>query len=103
MARKIRFLLFIVLALAMVPASPGKAQSGLPVDVPRQDTFIADQIVRFDNADNWNMWVNGVNTPDRHAMVMETLWYADGETGKTVDGAAVSDPVYNKDFTEMTV
>src|SRR5579859_5245364 len=39
MARKLRFLLFIVLALSLAPTTPGKAQSGLPVDVPRQDTF----------------------------------------------------------------
>src|SRR5258708_28379665 len=103
MARKLRLLLFIVLALEMLPTSPGKAQSGLPVDVPRQDVFIADQIVRYTSVDNFNMWVNGVDTPNRHAFLMETLWYADAETGKTVYGAAASDPVYNKDFTEMTV
>src|SRR5262244_284556 len=103
MLRKLRLLLFIVLVLSLAPASTGHAQSGLPVDVPRQDLFISDQIVRYNSVDNFNMWVNGVDTPNRHAFLMETLWYADAETGKTVYGAAAADPVYNKDFTEMTV
>lgn len=103
MARKLRFLLFALLVLSLVPTSLGRAQSGLPVDVPRKDVFVADQIFRYDNVDNYNMWVNGVNTPTRHGLLMDTLWYSDAETGKRVYGAAVSDPVYNKDFTEMTV
>jgi peptide/nickel transport system substrate-binding protein len=104
MARKFRLILFLLLALTLTPLSSGRAQpSGLPVDVPRQDVFIADQIIRYTSVDNFNMWVNGVDTPNRHALLMETLWYADAETGKTVYGAAAADPVYNKDFTEMTV
>jgi peptide/nickel transport system substrate-binding protein len=104
MAKKLRVLLFLLLALSLAPTSYGKAQtSGLPVDVPRKDVFVSDQIVRYATVDNYNMWVAGVDTPNRHAFMMETLWYEDAETGKRINGAAAADPVYNKDFTEMTV
>jgi peptide/nickel transport system substrate-binding protein len=104
MAAKVRFLLFVVLALSFLPRTTGKAQStGLPVDVPRKEVFVADQILRYTNVDNFNMWITGTITPTRHGLLMETLWYADAETGKRVYGAAVADPVYNKEFTEMTV
>src|SRR5258706_4156131 len=87
-----------------VPTEVGRAQGGgLPVDVPRKDVFAADQIFRYDSVDNYNMWINGTVTPTRHGLIMDTLWYSDAETGKRVYGAAVADPVYNKDFTEMTV
>ena len=59
MARKLVFLLSLVLIL-VAPISMGLAQpSGLPVDIPRNQVFVADQIFRYDNVDNFNMWVNG--------------------------------------------
>jgi peptide/nickel transport system substrate-binding protein len=33
----------------------------------------------------------------------ETLWYRDQETGELLYGLAISDPVYNEDFTQMNV
>lgn len=77
--------------------------SGLPVDVPRDELFVADQIFRYNVIDNFNFWVNGPHVPHRHALISETLWYRDQETGDRVYGVAVSDPVYNDDFTQMSV
>jgi len=103
MARKFVFLLALVLLL-IAPATLGLAQpSGLPVDVPRNELFIADQIFRYSgDIGNFNQW-GTANTPHRHALMYETLWYRDQETGKRIMGAAVSDPEYNDDFTQMTV
>ena len=103
MVRKVRLLLLLVLAVSLIPATASKAQSGLPVDVPRNETFVADQIFQYNQVDNYNMWINGPVTPTRHGLLMDTLWYADAETGKRVYGAASADPEYNADFTEMTV
>ena len=102
MARKLLFLLVLVLMLA--PATVGSAQpSGLPVDVPREELFIADQIYRFSGGiGNYNLW-GTADTPHRHALMMETLWYREQETGERIYGAAASDPVYNQDFTQMNV
>ncbi|MEM7738744.1 MAG: ABC transporter substrate-binding protein [Deinococcota bacterium] len=95
-----KVLTFVVFALlsSLVWAQP----SGLPVDLPREELFIADQIFRYPDSGNYNLWSGG-QTPHRHALMMETLWYRDQETGVRLMGAAASDPVYNDDFTQMTV
>lgn len=80
-----------------------EGESLLPVDVPRNELFVADQIYRFSTGiGNYNLWGTG-DQPHRHALMMETLWYRDQETGERIYGAAVSDPEYNDDFTQMTV
>lgn len=103
MGRKIVFLLSLLLLLG-APVTASLAQpSSLPVDLPRDQVFVADQIFRYDQVDNFNMWVNGPVQPTRHALLMDTLWYSDAESGQRLYGAAVSDPEYNSDFTQMTV
>ena len=89
---------FLLLAMALAvtacgaPASTGgeaseaSAPSGdsqLPVDVPRESVFVADQIFRYSVIDNYNFWVNGPHEPHRHALMMETLWNRDQETGES--------------------
>jgi peptide/nickel transport system substrate-binding protein len=109
-------LLVILLAACAAPppagetaAEPGAApaqqgeMSQLPVDVPRNEVFVADQIFRYSVIDNYNFWVNGPHTPHRHALMSETLWYRDQETGERINGVAASEPVYNADFTQMNV
>jgi hypothetical protein len=86
------FVLLFVAALSF--AQP----SGLPVDVPREELFVADQIYRYPDSGNYNLWQSG-QTPHRHALMMETLWYRDQETGERLMGVAMSDPEYNEDFT----
>jgi peptide/nickel transport system substrate-binding protein len=89
-------------AEAAEQAAP-QSESLLPVDVPRNELFVADQIYRFSTGiGNYNLWGTG-DTPHRHALMMETLWYRDQETGERIYGAAISDPEYNDDFTQMTV
>lgn len=88
-------------AQPQAPAASGASQ--LPVDVPRQEVFVADQIFRYSVTDNFNFWINGPHTPHRHALIMETLWIRDQETGKRIMDAAASEPMYNDDFTQMDV
>lgn len=75
----------------------------LPVDVPRDEVFVVDQIFRYGVAGNYNIWQTAGTTPHRHAMMNETLWITDQETGERIYDAAISDPIYNDDFTQMTV
>ena len=84
-------------------AAAPTGDSQLPVDVPREDVFVADQIFRYSVIDNFNFWVNGPHVPHRHALISETLWYRDQETGERLMGAAIADPAYNEDFTQMNV
>jgi peptide/nickel transport system substrate-binding protein len=93
-------------AEAEAARSEAAAPSGdslLPVDVPRNELFVMDQIYRFSTGiGNYNLWGTG-DTPHRHALMMETLWYRDQETGELIYGVAIEDPQYNDDFTQMTV
>ena len=103
MSRKFVFLFLLVLLL--VPTTSGVAQEpqGLPVDLPREELFVVDQIFRFGVAGNYNIWQTAGTTPHRHAMMNETFWYRDQETGELINGLANSEPVYNDDFTQMNV
>ncbi|MGC9467392.1 MAG: ABC transporter substrate-binding protein [Anaerolineae bacterium] len=88
------------------PAADRPQPSGtslLPVDVPREELFVADQIFRYNVAGNYNLHTPTANTPHRHALMMETFWYRDQETGERLYGAAQSDPIYNDDYTTMQV
>ena len=87
---------------AAVPAAPS-GDTQLPVSVPREELFVADQIFRYSVIDNYNLWVNGPHDPHRHALMMETLWYRDQETSELLMGAAISEPMYNEDFTTLSV
>lgn len=103
MARKLVFILSLV--LLALPTFVGIAQEpqGLPVDLPREELFVFDQIFRYGTVGNYNVWRTGGNTPHHHALMLETLWYRDQETGELVYGLATSDPIYNDDFTSMSV
>ena len=87
------------------PAAPAEpsASSDLPVDVPRESVLVVDQIFRYSVVDNFNFFVPGAVTPTRQGLLYDTLWYLDQETGEWINGLASEPPIYNDDFTEMTV
>ena len=103
MARK--FVFFLLLVLLTVPTLVGFAQEpqGLPVDVPREELWVFDQIFRWQTVNNFNVWRIGGSTPFHHALMLETFWNRDQETGEFIHALAVADPVYNDDFTQMSV
>ena len=105
MTRKLVFLL--LLALLTVPTFVGLAQEpqGLPVEVPggRENLWVFDRIYRLPTEANWNIWKSGIHTAFFHALMHETFWNRDQETGDFIHALAAGDPVYNDDFTEMSV
>jgi peptide/nickel transport system substrate-binding protein len=103
MLRKLMFVFLLVLILAPTTVGIAQEPQGLPVDVPREEMFVVDQIFRYGVSGNYNIWATAGTTPHRHALMNETLWYRDQETGERIYGAAISDPVYNEDFTQMSV
>ncbi len=103
MFRKFLFLFLLLLILAPSAVSLAQEPQGLPVTVPREQLFVLDQIFRYGIAGDYNLWAPGRDTPHRHALMMETFWYRDQETGERVYGLATSDPVYNEDYTQMSV
>ena len=100
-----RRLILVVLMLAVLlsTSSVFAQPSGLPVDVPREELFVADQIYRYSVVGNYNTWVSGVDVAHRHALMLETLWLRDYETGDRIPDVAISEPMYNEDYTTMSV
>ncbi|HLA45344.1 MAG TPA: ABC transporter substrate-binding protein, partial [Aggregatilineales bacterium] len=96
----ILFSLVILLGTGSVSSQGG---SQLPVDVPRESVFVVDQILRYPAPLNFNLWVPGQHPANHHALMYETLWYIDTETGERINALASEQPIYNDDFTEMTV
>ena len=78
--------------------------------IPRNQVLIAENPEgTVTDPSNFNIWVpkpNGVST-GLQQLCMDTLWYIDpdqGIDGQVWDNALAADkPVYNDDFTEMTV
>ena len=100
-----KLVLLLLLALLTAPTLVGFAQEpdGLPVDVPREDLWVFDQIFRWQTVNNFNVWRIGGSTPFHHALMLETFWNRDQETGEFIHALADGDPVYNDDFSEMSV
>ena len=78
-------------------------------DLPRNETLIAENPEgTIKNAGWFNIWaINaGGQSTGLHQLAMDTFWYIDPEKG--IDGVwenslAAEKPIYNADFTEMTV
>jgi len=73
--------------------------------LPRSETFIAGILTgRVGTPSNFNEWV-GWKSRDRgmQNLANEPLWSVDFASGEIVPGLASGDPVYNEDFTQMTI
>lgn len=112
------FSLVLTACSAAAPAAPAAEQpaageaaateeqpsSGLG-DLPRNETLIADILTgRVGSPSNFNDWV-GWKWRDRGTqnLANEPLWSVDFATGEIIPGLASGDPVYNADFTEVTI
>ena len=92
-------------AAAAAPAQPAApaAESELPVNVPRDQVLVVDQIFRYSVVNNFNLFVPGPPSPTRQGLIYDTLWYLDQQTGEWINSLAADKPQYNQDATEMTV
>ena len=98
----------LIIALTVLPVF---AQEGLEVapDVPRNETLILENPTgRVKNPDNFNRWAPGMSaySTGLQQLTLDTLWYIDPDAG--IDGVwdnslAAEKPIYNEDFTKMTV
>jgi peptide/nickel transport system substrate-binding protein len=89
-------------AAPVEPPAPA-ADSDLPVDLPREQVLVVDQIFRYSVVDNFNFFVPGPPSPTQQGLLYDTLWYLDQETGEWINSLATDKPQYNADATEMTV
>lgn len=97
------FFVSVVVLLSIVFGSALYAQ--LPPGIPREKTVIAATVTgRVGSPDNFNEWV-GWKWRDRgmQQLMNESLWTADAATGKIITGLAAEPPIYNEDFTRLTI
>ena len=78
-------------------------ESQLPVEVSRDKVYVIDQIFRYSVVNNFNLWVSGPPSPTRQGFCFDSLWYIDQQTGEWINSLAKEKPIYNDDFTQMTV
>jgi peptide/nickel transport system substrate-binding protein len=82
----------------------GFGGGGLPISVPREQVYVADQIFRYSVANNFNMFVpGGPPMPTRQGLVMDMLWYIDQDSGEWINSLASDKPTYSADNLSMTV
>lgn len=111
MSKKCLFVVIGACLLTMLMGVSGFAQKGLEVapDVPRNETLILENPTgRVRNPDNFNRWAPGMDgySNGLQQIALDTLWYIDPDAG--IDGVwdnalAAEKPIYNEDFTKMTV
>jgi ABC-type transport system substrate-binding protein len=73
--------------------------------LPRNQTMIVDMLTgRAGSPSNFNEWVGWKNR-DRgmQNLANEPLWSVDFATGEIINGLASGDPIYNEDFTQVTI
>ena len=101
-------LLLLVFGVGTAPAgeAPAAAEPSAGLgDLPRHETLIVDILTgRVGTPDDFNNWV-GWKWRDRgmQNLANEPLWSVDFATGKIIPGLATGDPVYNDDFTALTI
>jgi len=74
--------------------------------IPRNETLIANILTgRVSSPDNFNVWLQTWLSPDRgiQQLMLEPLWMVEYVTGEIINALAAEPPIYNEDFTKMTV
>ena len=93
----------VLLLVALLLACLTLAQ--LAANVPRHETFIANQLTgRVGTPGNFNLWA-GWRWQDRgiQNLLLEPLWCVEYATGEIINALAAKPPIYNSDFTELTI
>lgn len=99
-------LAFVVAASAFAGGKKETASSQFLTVAPgvkRSETLILDQIFRYTDAGNFNLWNPSASTPTRQTLGWNTIWYVDQTTGEWRNALASEKPVYSNDYKEMTV
>jgi len=100
--RRTKVVLLLVCLTFFVLGAAALAQE---IAFPRDQTLIVNMLTgRVGTPSNFNEWVSW-RWRDRgmQNLANEPLWSVDFATGQTIDGLASGDPVYNEDFTKLTI
>lgn len=98
MKKKAWLVTFVVLLVGM-------AFSQVLPNIPRSETLIVDILHgRVGNPGNFNLWSLGsLSGHGPHQLLMDALWYVDPQTGEWINALAAQEPIYNDDFTQITI
>src|SRR5687768_14632551 len=104
-----RILRPVVLAMSALVLSAAAHAQGTISNVPRDETIIIENPEGTIKNPGWfNYWATnaGGRSTGLHQLAFDTFWYIDPDYG--IDGVwdnslAAEKPIYNDDFTEMTV
>ena len=102
MSRTRNVLLLLCLTILVMSSAVFAAD---PSGFPRDQTLIVSMLTgRVGTPSNFNEWV-GWRNRDRgmQNLANEPLWSVDFATGQIINGLASGDPVYNEDFTQLTI
>jgi len=103
--RRSSLILFVSL-LVLVMGFAGISFAQLSEGTPREETLIANVLTgRVGTPGNFNVFTTAWRNPDRgvHQLMLEPLWTNEPATGKIINSLASEAPIYNEDFTQMTV
>ncbi|ABV32918.1 ABC transporter substrate-binding protein [Pseudothermotoga lettingae] len=96
--KKLFWLMLLLISVNLIFAQ-------LAADVPRDETFIANQLTgRVGTPGNFNLWA-GWRSQDRgiQNLLLEPLWCVEYATGEIINALAAEPPIYSEDFTELTI
>ena len=94
------FLVFFMLVLC------GILSFSQLVGIPREETLIVDiSGARASSPGNFNVYVAMWETPERgvQQLMLEPLWMMEPVRGEVINALAAEGPIYNEDFTQMTI
>ncbi|MEM1580935.1 MAG: ABC transporter substrate-binding protein [Candidatus Bathyarchaeia archaeon] len=94
-----------ILALSMLSLFPIPVKAQLPHGIPREETLILDVIHgRTADPTQMNAWVPGTQIGwGLHQFILDTLWYTDHGDGSLICALASEPPIYNEDYTVLTL
>lgn len=106
MNKFLKVLFLAVVVCSFILSSIPVAFSQLAPELPRSETLIVNvDSGRVMTPTNFNVWAATWRSPDRgiHQLMVEPLWMVDPTKTEVINALAEGKPIYNKDFTEMTV
>jgi peptide/nickel transport system substrate-binding protein len=98
-----------IVLLLLIPTTyqPTVVHAQLPHGIPREETLIAENFGgRISNPQQWNLWLvagGPMWQSGLHQLCLMEVWYTNYTTGLIGLGTAAEPPIYNSDYTVLTI
>ena len=100
-----RYASLLLLLLSILVAASSLALAQIGPDIPREETLIVDILTgRNPNPRRFNAWAPGTTLDAGiQQLMLDTLWCVEYAQGEIINVLAQGPPIYNADYTQMTV